>query len=277
MEIYLDEFCINSPSIRDIRVLTIAGLGGLPAIRMTSGDNGGQDGSWIVNPQFYSGRAINFTGEVATRTAEQAANLRQQLSRVLQRQRIKLRVITFTGREFTVDANVSDGDMGIQTTPTLFGFNIILRTEKSTFSESSEGELLALVRKERPGGFMVPFSVPFLIEGGSSGVNVLNDGTTLLYPLVEINTKATNPELVNRTTGRSIKILATIDDGDSLIIDMENQTVTINGANYYSLIAEGTGFFGLAPGVNIMSLITDVPSESTVAMLRYMPQFISIG
>ena len=99
-------------------------------------------------------------------------------------------------------------------------------------------------------------------DGGNSGTTTITiDGVDSALPTWTINGPATNPTLTNITTGQTITWTGTVPAGQTLIIDMNNQTAMMEGANVYAFITGS--WIGLAPGANRLSynvLGTDQPS-----------------
>lgn len=99
-------------------------------------------------------------------------------------------------------------------------------------------------------------------DGGNGGTTTITiDGVDSALPTWTINGPATNPTLTNITTGQTITWTGTVPAGQTLIIDMNNQTAMMEGANVYAFITGS--WIGLAPGANRLSynvLGTDQPS-----------------
>ena len=65
-------------------------------------------------------------------------------------------------------------------------------------------------------------------------------------------------------------------DRDQVIIDSQNQTVTMNGENIYDKIADGSEFITMASGDNKMFLTSEVTSDTGYAEVKFKQGFISI-
>lgn len=73
--------------------------------------------------------------------------------------------------------------------------------------------------------------------GGSGGQNIITvDGVDSAFPVWEVVGPATNPTLTNTTTGQSITWNGTVPNGQSLVVDMGEQTATMAGANVFQYI-----------------------------------------
>ena len=90
-------------------------------------------------------------------------------------------------------------------------------------------------------------------ELGSPDNIISNDGIDSVRPIWAINGPATDPTLTNITTAQTITWNGTVPADSTLIIDMERQTATLNGANVYAQI-EGD-WLELAVGPNKLQYV----------------------
>lgn len=275
MRVYLDDFELNNAENLMYLDEPIEGVSGLPNIRSATGVNQGRDGSW-VSRQLYEGRYISFQGRIFGGEPIDVENKRRELVSVLQRKKLKLRIITYAGMEFITEVFVMANQMPINRELNIVKWKIDLLSEDPLFYDNSAGELLATVGKVMDGGFDIPFDIPFNISAGGEPSVVTNSGNETVYPIITISTPATNPKLINRATNEFMQVMTTVLEGDKLIIDMRNKTITHNGLNIYSLQRDGSTFFGLAPGVNVMEIQSDIASENSKAEVRYQSGFLGI-
>ena len=275
MRVYLDDFELNNAENLMYLDEPIEGVSGLPNIRSATGVNQGRDGSW-VSRQLYEGRYISFQGRIFGGEPIDVENKRRELVSVLQRKKLKLRIITYAGMEFVTEVFVMANQMPINRELNIVKWKIDLLSEDPLFYDNSAGELLATVGKVMDGGFDIPFDIPFNISAGGEPSVVTNSGNETVYPIITISTPATNPKLINRDTNEFMQVMTTVLDGDKLIIDMRNKTITHNGLNIYSLQRDGSTFFGLVPGVNVMEIQSDIASENSKAEVRYQSGFLGI-
>lgn len=275
MRVYLDDFELNNAENLMYLDEPIEGVSGLPNIRSATGVNQGRDGSW-VSRQLYEGRYISFQGRIFGGEPIDVENKRRELVSVLQRKKLKLRIITYAGMEFVTEVFVMANQMPINRELNIVKWKIDLLSEDPLFYDNSAGELLATVGKVMDGGFDIPFDIPFNISAGGEPSVVTNSGNETVYPIITISTPATNPKLINRATNEFMQVMTTVLDGDKLIIDMRDKTITHNGLNIYSLQRDGSTFFGLVPGVNVMEIQSDIASENSKAEVRYQSGFLGI-
>lgn len=275
MRVYLDDFELNNAENLMYLDEPIEGVSGLPNIRSATGVNQGRDGSW-VSRQLYEGRYISFQGRIFGGEPIDVENKRRELVSVLQRKKLKLRIITYAGMEFVTEVFVMANQMPINRELNIVKWKIDLLSEDPLFYDNSAGELLATIGKVMDGGFDIPFDIPFNISAGGEPSVVTNSGNETVYPIITISTLATNPKLINRATNEFMQVMTTVLDGDKLIIDMRNKTITHNGLNIYALQRDGSTFFGLVPGVNVMEIQSDIASENSKAEVRYQSGFLGI-
>lgn len=275
MRVYLDDFELNNAENLMYLDEPIEGVAGLPNIRSATGVNQGRDGSW-VSRQLYEGRYISFQGRIFGGEPTDVENKRRELVSVLQRKKLKLRIITYAGMEFITEVFVMANQMPVNRELNIVKWKIDLLSEDPLFYDNAAGELLATVGKVMDGGFDIPFDVPFDISAGGEPSVVTNSGNETVYPIITISTPATNPKLINRATNEFVQVMTTVLEGDKLIIDMRNKTITHNGLNIYSLQRDGSTFFGLVPGVNVMEIQSDIASDNSKAEIRYQSGFLGI-
>lgn len=89
--------------------------------------------------------------------------------------------------------------------------------------------------------------------GGTTTLNI--NSIVYVYPIWTVKGPADNPTLENLTTGQKISYKGRISPGQTLEVDMLNQTATLNGTNVLqNLIGDWLNFI---PGRNRINYITD--------------------
>lgn len=275
MEIYLDEFAINSASNQVYTSADIEGVAGLPTIRSSSGVNVGRDGGW-VSRQLYSPRFISMNGRIFGNSIIEAEDKRREFSDVLSRKELTLTIITYAGRKFSSKVHVMDFKVPISRDLNVFNWKLDLQSDDPLFYDVEDGQLIATINQEVQGGFDIPFDIPFDIEGSTGYTTINNSGNATVKPRIEISGIASNPEIINITTGDSIKIGIVMVSTDKLVVDMLSKTITLNGTDVYGYKTNGSVFWGLVEGNNVCNLVTDVPSEAQHADVYYNSGFIGI-
>ncbi len=90
-----------------------------------------------------------------------------------------------------------------------------------------------------------------LTYGGGSLNNataITNNGNWTTYPVITISGPVVNPTIGNITTGQYMTVNANITNTDSLVIDLYQKTITLNGASARNLLAGNSQWFGAPPG-----------------------------
>lgn len=73
--------------------------------------------------------------------------------------------------------------------------------------------------------------------GGSGGITTVTvDGVDSAEPIWTVTGPATNPTLTNITTGQTIEWTGTVPSGQTLIVDMDEMTASLEGANVFQFI-----------------------------------------
>lgn len=137
-----------------------------------------------------------------------------------------------------------------------------------TYNEDAEGNELygqsanILLYNAVTGGF--PFDDRGLIwdENGAVCYPRLGGTTTLninsiqtIYPVWTVTGPADNPQLINNTNGMSLQYHGRVAPGQTLVVDMLNQTALLDGINVLNNI---TGdWVNFLPGINIVDYKTD--------------------
>lgn len=274
-QIFLDEFQINDISNGFHIDEPIEGLAGLPGIRTSQGLNLGRDGGW-TSKQLYDPRFISFNGHIYGSSAQETEAKRLAFSTVLHKRSFTLKVVTPGGAVYTTDVVLTDVNMPIQKSVNEVDWKINLKADDPLLYDSSSGDLIATVYRTTDGGFTIPFDFPLDISSGSSPVIVNNSGNETVLPLINIIGPATNPQIINHTTNSLVKVNVIVATGSTLVVDMKNKTIIVDGLNVFGLKTDASDFWGIAPGNNLIELITDVAGQAAKAEVRYKSGFAGI-
>lgn len=124
--------------------------------------------------------------------------------------------------------------------------NIIL-----TPTVGAQGELDMTYYRELQGGGGLEWSA----GDGGGPVTIDVAGIASAYPVWTITGPATDPTLTNVTTGQTITWNGTVPSGQTLVIDMGNQTATMAGANVFQYLSGD--WIELREGSNVVSYIAN--------------------
>lgn len=263
-----------------------------PSHRTTSYARPGRDGV-TVSSKFLDGRLIELVGLIHAEAGEDASQYEARRSAFITATTnkrdengnplpLRISFTTMGGASYYVDAYFNDPIMPL-TNPLSTNFmvtaigNLIYGTGTVTSGNISRAV---------GGGFEIPFILPVIAEASTGGTMILaNNGTTVSMPTIDENGNGgiiltgslTNPVLSNLTTGKSMTLNVTIDSGDYVQIDMENQLILLNGSS--SLISTKTitsDWWGLEPGPNSISISTSSGSDGGYATISFNPAFVGI-
>lgn len=90
---------------------------------------------------------------------------------------------------------------------------------------------------------------------------VNNIGWATTYPTITLVGPIIDPVLGNSTTGNSLTFNCTLTSSDTLVVDLYNKLVTLNGVSARNLLQSGT-WFGAPPGGSIFTLSGQAGSQT---------------
>lgn len=248
------------------QIMTIDGLEDLPAIRNQDDNRGYQDGMW-TGRDFLSGRTLTFVITIRGDANFSMnyylgllqANLipQQQGTGLLQfqlpgsdLQRINARV---RRRAITINTDYSSGlatatyeffcpdpryyDDALQSADL---YNPTLFTTGRTYNRVYTAPATPNANPNNTGMYF---------GGGNAVTNIVaNDGWTTTYPVFTITGPATNPKITDASTGDFLLFTDTLISSDTLVINTDLRTVTLNGINRRALLSNNSTWFAAPPG-----------------------------
>jgi len=142
-------------------------------------------------------------------------------------------------------------------------------------SQQTSGNITVLVG----GGFVVPTVVPVVGSGSSGGSAVVtNNGTVDTHPIITFVGPLTNPYVLNQTTGYAFQLNYTIPGGSSVVVDMYNKTVVLNGSQNLISTMDATNnyWFTIVPGQNTLQLSTSSSGDGGYLLANYYSAFLGV-
>lgn len=255
------------------QIMTLDGLEDLPVIRNQDDNRGYQDGMW-TGRDFLSGRTLTF---VMTIRGDQnhsmnyylnllQANLvpQQQGTGLLQfqipgsdLQRINARV---RRRAITINTDYSSGlatavydffcpdpryyDDQEKTTDLVNATITAGRTYNRVYTSP------AIIPSN-------PDETGMSYGGGASAPNLItNSGWATSNPIITITGPCINPKVTDVTAGYFLLIDATLGTGDTLVLNTDYRTVTLNGVNRRALLNNSSTWFAAPPGTSYYTFTT---------------------
>lgn len=129
------------------------------------------------------------------------------------------------------------------------------------------------------GGISFPLKLPTKFStAGPRIINVVNDGDVETPVRIEFKGPATNPNIINHTTGEFIKVNRTLLQDDVLVIttDFGNKRVEINGDNVFHWIDLNSVFWQLQAGDNIIEYTSDDEVENAKVKISYRNRYLGV-
>ena len=246
-----------------------------PDIRTGDGLYAGVDGGY-VSSQLYGFRDIVISGFYIGSTCEEADNLREKLMRSLHiRYLYPVFITTFSGKHYFTEGYITDRRSDI-THPTSGVFQITIHCPDPIIYDGGDGInadsawLEQTFYKEGSGGFDIEYSIPVQWVAGQQLTSIENLGTVEAYPIITFKGIITNPKITNVTTNRFIELdKTTTSSNDTIVINMKERIITLNGVSIASDRTIDSVWWSLATGENKIRLTTDNLSDINFGTIKY--------
>lgn len=128
------------------------------------------------------------------------------------------------------------------------------------------------------GGAIVPFIVPVTLAPSSGGAGTLvNNGSTITFPIIKFIGPLTNPYLANDTVGKFMQLSYSLLAGSTITIDMQNKTIMLNGStSLLSTKVVGSDWWGLTNGSNNITFSTSSTADTGQVSFTYNDAYLGI-
>ena len=112
--------------------------------------------------------------------------------------------------------------------------------------------------------------------GGSVEITttISNNGWANAYPTITLTGPITNPVLGNETQGFALDFVGTFSSSDSLVVDLYNKLITLNGAPARNLLLSGDWFWAQPGNNNFYLTGTGTLSGTTQAIVTWNSAYI---
>lgn len=126
------------------------------------------------------------------------------------------------------------------------------------------------------------YPVEYPVEYGTQGASqtFTNNGDVDVPVEIEFHGPATNPVVMNETTGAFIKINRDLQEGDILLLntDPNDLYVMINGENVFNWVDASSILSGfvLVPGDNLISYSADAGQAQGIAKLTWKERYVGV-
>lgn len=250
----------------------VTGLG-IADIRSSSFLFSGRSGG-LVTDQLLGFRIITVNGIVGENagTVQQHALDRKALMAALPiGTTIPVYITTFAGETYRIDCNVTDVKLEYRQRGHTSDYLIQLTAGDPLFYSTDGGDVqTAIVNLQaQTGGYVTPYDLPVDWAGGAQPTIVTNSGDAQVFPVIELHDEAHNPRITNQTTGETFGLNISMADGDVIVIDMGNRTVTFNGSNIMGNRTSDSTWWGLTPGDNSIVLTSATSDDNVFAELQW--------
>jgi len=180
-------------------------------------------------------------------------------------------ITTFSGETYRTDANVTDAKVEYRQRGYTSDFLIQLTAGDPLFYSTDGGDIQTAIvtLQAQTGGYITPYDLPVDWAEGAQPSTVLNSGNATVFPVIELHDEAHNPIIANETTGELFALDISTADGDVIVIDMGNRTVTLNGSNIMGNRTDESTWWGLTPGNNSIVLTSATSDDTVYAELQW--------
>ena len=277
-------------------ILDVDGLEGLPSIRNQDDIRGFNDGMF-TGRDFYDGRTLTFTMNVFAGNGNSAHQNLNLLQAALQPQQTGTTTLQFLlsptdtekqlnarvrSRKAIIDPEYTFGYIRSQITmfaPDPRYYDNVLQTASISPSPTISGRVytgvstytVTVAPNPVTGVPLTPLytttqgRIYDLTYGGGTAqgvtANIVNAGWIYTSPTITVNGPATNIVVGCVEQNAAITVNTTIASTDSLVIDLNQKLVTLNGSPIRNLTAPGSLWFNAQPGNNTfyMSALNTTP------------------
>lgn len=237
------------------QINSVDGLESLPAIR-NQDDNKGYNDGMFTGRDFLGGRTLTFEIMTFAGGGNSAHTNFNLLQAALVPQTSGTTTLSFqlspSDATYRFSARVRDRKTVVDPEYT-FGF---IRSQYTFFCPDpryySDTATTASMTPQQPLGRTYDRTYNLVYGGGSiaTSTTITNSGNWTTYPVITITGPALNPTIGNITTGQYITVNYGLANTDTLVIDLDQKLITLNGNSARNLIAGNSQWFGAPPGTS---------------------------
>ena len=261
------------------QILEVNGLEGLPGIRNQDDNRGYADGMF-TGRDFLAGRTITITFLTLASTGASAQANFNTIQRALLPQTSGTTPLYFLLSNAESEQVINARVRALRTTVTpeyTYGY-IVSQVEffcPDPNYYNSNTQTLTLTYTPPLG--RTYNRVYNLVYGGGSATlsgTVNNSGWATTYPTITIVGPVIDPEVGNATSGDTLYLTGTYSSADTIVVDLYNKLITLNGNAARNILDSGT-WFGAAPGNNTFTFFgTGTLNNVTSATITWQSAFI---
>lgn len=218
----------------------------------------------ISSPTFGRGRLIPVSGEVFAEEKTDRGTTRKVVEDVFQLEDFPNETDAFKKLEFTDDDGLEWFIFAkVFTKPEFrheragaiieFDFNLyaddpLIRSKVNNTAGGNYGVVQ---------GFVLPVALPAALSGSIEEFTDTNTGNFASPVKFTITGEIVNPRLINLTTGKFWRSIVTVTTGDSLVVDTDAKTATLNGGDILPKRGVGSNWIFATKGLNTFLLTGD--------------------
>ncbi len=252
-----------------------------PEVRMNYYSRPGQDGG-SVSSMFYDKRTITLTGIIYASDPVAFENARKALSTACAITKdsngyptpTRVTLTTLANTNLFFDAYITRPIFDYQD-PNFSKFMITM-TVPNSFLMGATQIVSSAITRATGGGFILPVILPITSSAGTGGSTIVtNSGTAPAYPTLTLTGPLTNPYIANSTAGKYMQLNYTIPSGQTVVIDMYNKTITLNGSSsLLSTKATGSDWWSIVPGANTITLTTGASGDTGNVVVAFYNAYL---
>lgn len=236
------------------QILSVDGLEGLPSIR-NQDDNRGYNDGMFTGQDFLSGRNLSVIFQSFASPGSSAQTNFNTIQQALLPQTTGTTPLYFKLPPAAGDQFINARVRGLRTTVDpnyTYGF---ITSQVDFFCPDpryydNNLQTASMVVSNPPGReYNRTYNLVYGFGTYATTTSVTNSGWATTYPTITITGPITNITIGNSTTGNYLNLSGTITNTDTLVIDLYNKLITLNGASARNLLSSGT-WFGAPPGTS---------------------------
>lgn len=282
--IYIDSTQIHDYTSVTNSIFTKIDIAGLemPEIRLSSYEKAGEFGAFISN-QLYGGRLITIEGGIYSSTQSTFESKRRALIDAIKISKDsdsvpEAKVLKFTTLDdLELQCNVFLRKFKMNKQKYCYADFMIefyaadIAIESQTLSSNGLSTLAS-------GGAVYPIIYPVIYGGSAAGTQTItNAGNIEAWPIITLTGILTDPIITNTTTGKYMSLDITLGASDTLVIDMKNKTIVLNGTtNSLSTKALASEWWWLDAGANIVTLATGSGGDNGLVTIEYRDSYLGV-
>jgi len=261
------------------QILSVDGLEGLPELSTQDSDRGFNDGMFSGR-DFLRGRQLIFQMLVLAGSGNSAQQNFNLLQTSLLYQQQGTTAMNFklspTDSEYLINARVRSVKAIVDPEFT-YGF---IKVAVNMFCPDpryySATTTTATMTVQPPQGRTYDRTYNLVYGGGalSSSTVITNNGWTTTYPTITITGPATNIVLGNIGMGEYLTINYALTNTETLVIDLDQKTITLNGVYARNLLAGNSKWFSAPPGTSNFYFTASNTDGSTSAVAVYRSAYV---